>query len=453
MNYLYNGIPLPNVNEVWTDDLKAEYPNAAITLASGIYYFSYYSTTPTANQHGVIQGANGRTYQATSGESTWTKSSVATALTPRTPIWSNYDIYYADDVEEVGGTLYLAASDPIPLDGMQVIEWDGDTEGLPSNVDGNMFRVSPFVSLENGTEVIIRITNGTAYDTGSISVSAPTDGMWNVTMDGTELVGASKYTVSADGITLTDGIYFYHSDEMWVDLLAYTPATSVDPEDPEDQEKEESEMYVSKMNGYSIKDKEARELLESLKVLAGYGLGTAKVIQYSEIDSIVENGWYKFDVHESPITINNHGISYGRLFVIAYGEGTVTQILYDGSALGVVFQRIKSGGTWGTWGSFNPRMAENTEHKTSELHGDKPIYTKLIHCGTVANGMSINAGSNITIVRQAGRLNDCPIPYSATGDGWHAYNATTGGTIYLYCSDNFCDGNYHWFHQIWYYYK
>lgn len=115
MNYLYNGIPLPNVNEVWTDDLKAEYPNAAITLASGIYYFSYYSTTPTANQHEVIAGASGRTYQATSGESTWTKSSAAAAITPRKPVWSNYDIYYADDVADVGGTLYLAATDPVPV--------------------------------------------------------------------------------------------------------------------------------------------------------------------------------------------------------------------------------------------------------------------------------------------------------------------------------------------------
>jgi hypothetical protein len=74
------------------------------------------------------------------------------------PVWSNHDILNAD------GSVYFAASDPIPLDGMNVIEWDGVHE--PPYWDGNRdgygmwdlgdgtFRLAPYAEASNAIAVI-----------------------------------------------------------------------------------------------------------------------------------------------------------------------------------------------------------------------------------------------------------------------------------------------------------
>lgn len=68
-------------------------------------------------------------------------STGTTALEPEfTPTWSNYDILNLSD-----GTVYLSASDPIPLDGMNVITWDGDTTGLTGDSFGATYKVSDTV--------------------------------------------------------------------------------------------------------------------------------------------------------------------------------------------------------------------------------------------------------------------------------------------------------------------
>lgn len=55
-------------------------------------------------------------------------------------LYSNSNIYRRND-----GSLYFAASDPIPLDGYRVVEWDGDPTGLPFNSDWGFYRVSDSV--------------------------------------------------------------------------------------------------------------------------------------------------------------------------------------------------------------------------------------------------------------------------------------------------------------------
>lgn len=187
---------------------------------------------------------------------------------------------------------------------------------------------------------------------------------------------------------------------------------------------------------------------------SGYGLGSyAQEIDYNKIDAYYTNGWYQFNRASNPVTINGHGISYGRILVIGSNEASATQLLYASSQQGLVFQRftIDDAGNWGEWKSVNPRMAENTEYLTTEIYADKPVYTKLIKGGTPSNGMTISGGSNITIIRQAGRLGTSSLPYGAKGDSWYAYTSTSGGTIYLYCSNNFQSATYGWWHQIWYY--
>ena len=103
--YLYNGVRLPKLPE-WD---KETYPYAYILDAESVYYLSLRDSQKT-----VITGGNVVDYsdkhQAVNGE--WVLSDESQNVGK--VIWANYDVYYSDSAEEVGGTLYLAASDPIP---------------------------------------------------------------------------------------------------------------------------------------------------------------------------------------------------------------------------------------------------------------------------------------------------------------------------------------------------
>ena len=107
--YLYNGIRLPALPE-WD---KVMYPYAFIETTFGLYYLRVLANplTPDGdsfrfNAPGLVAGA--QIDVVTGGYSGWNGWSEVTDNT-RTPIWSNYDVLTAD------GTVFLAASDPVPV--------------------------------------------------------------------------------------------------------------------------------------------------------------------------------------------------------------------------------------------------------------------------------------------------------------------------------------------------
>lgn len=107
--YLYNGVRLPKLPE-WD---KTKYPYAYIGTSgmdTTYYYLCFSDTLETARNISRIVGTGDENYTLADGE--WgpflSTSSVAV-------IWTNTDIYYIDSLSEVGGTLCLAASDPIPV--------------------------------------------------------------------------------------------------------------------------------------------------------------------------------------------------------------------------------------------------------------------------------------------------------------------------------------------------
>lgn len=111
--YLYNGVRLPKLPE-WD---KTGYPYAYVgtTTYEGVEEYRAYFTkeihTMSASLMLFIDSA--RRYRLIDGQ--WVKHGAAIPPVITSPIWSNVNLYYDSSVEEVGGTLYLAASDPIPV--------------------------------------------------------------------------------------------------------------------------------------------------------------------------------------------------------------------------------------------------------------------------------------------------------------------------------------------------
>lgn len=155
---LYNGVKLPELPE-WD---REKYPYAVLVYGTGdsVPYWVYFcSNQPYINSSDkvVINEKTGGTGLSLTGtkaiyyryynlENTvgWEDSpSYSDLLSPISiskdrVFWGNADILNTD------GTVYLGASDPIPLDGMTVIEWDGDTTGLDV-VDDIYYRISDSV--------------------------------------------------------------------------------------------------------------------------------------------------------------------------------------------------------------------------------------------------------------------------------------------------------------------
>lgn len=107
--YLYNGVRLPKLPE-WD---KAKYPYAFIETTFGFYYLRVLANplTPDGNSFrmtppGLVAGAkiDIADYELIG----WDEWSEVTEIT-RDPLWSNFDVLNED------GTVYLAASEPVPV--------------------------------------------------------------------------------------------------------------------------------------------------------------------------------------------------------------------------------------------------------------------------------------------------------------------------------------------------
>ena len=134
-------------------------------------------------------------------------------------IWANFDVTNVND-----STTFLAASDPIPLDGYTVIEWDGNTEGLESIVDV-WFKVAPFA---DASAAIAVWNNAVAADFERNAVSDAA--VWVVAPIG---VGVSPAIASNVGYdedfgTVIDGIYALKDVDTgeYTSLIAYKATPS-----------------------------------------------------------------------------------------------------------------------------------------------------------------------------------------------------------------------------------
>lgn len=113
MDYLYNDVQLTDIRSVYTPELQAQYPYALLRIATAsasTYTLSISDMPITIAESGgpTINSIFLQTHYKINGEWTaWAEYSYAINVWGFK--WSNHDIYTTD------GTLYLAASDPIPV--------------------------------------------------------------------------------------------------------------------------------------------------------------------------------------------------------------------------------------------------------------------------------------------------------------------------------------------------
>ena len=216
---LYNGVKVSNIDNTAWD--KTTYPYVVLCDAEPLGHKAFYLYAFEAKENIYINTTNdfGLRFSAevyrqeiifdklnSKWGNAWRKI-CDTSSQFITPFWSNFDLLNAD------GSVYLSASDPIPLDGMNVIEWNGDKTGLlykPPYVI-----LTPFVAVSNA----IAVCKGEVYT----DYDSQTDGLenWEV-FDET-----GEYIVHAE---VDMGVVTHLSTTpYWASLIAYTPATTEEP--------------------------------------------------------------------------------------------------------------------------------------------------------------------------------------------------------------------------------
>ena len=127
-NYLYNGVPQPDINTVWVD--KVTYPHAVMTTNSRdntVYYLWLISKQTSIYGEsgnevwGVQEGNASCAIYRSRAQGAWEAANVFGSgvntrddfggyyISGYTPVWSNHDILNED------GSVYLSASEPIPV--------------------------------------------------------------------------------------------------------------------------------------------------------------------------------------------------------------------------------------------------------------------------------------------------------------------------------------------------
>lgn len=106
----YNGTVLPPLLEL-TEEQKTQYPYLYICgdKTKGIYYLYFSASAKSVFADGASLFISSALAYVLSGGK-WKKGYPAYHYPV---IWSNTDVYYYDSVETVGGSLYLAASEPV----------------------------------------------------------------------------------------------------------------------------------------------------------------------------------------------------------------------------------------------------------------------------------------------------------------------------------------------------
>lgn len=222
---LYNGVKLPKLPE-WD---KVKYPYVTIVRrgSQGSTYLLFVSTVPytmRVTEAGVIWIEYGHhirdNYSAAVDGTEWELVASDVEISENyivfPAIWTNYDIINTDD-----NTVYLAASEPISLDGMNVIEWDGDTTGLETFGGAIAYRVSSATDVDvSKTVCAVRRTADKAVVISGVLTKK----------DGFYQNAVSRYVCEASETYPNVGIYLLEAAAIDVPLFAYYPIAEEQPE-------------------------------------------------------------------------------------------------------------------------------------------------------------------------------------------------------------------------------
>ena len=123
----------------------------------------------------------------------------------------------------------------------------------------------------------------------------------------------------------------------------------------------------------------------------GFGLGDDATLISADTDlnSITKNGWYQFlnpPIHAPTDNQDGWGSGYSALFVNSRNSATVTQTIFGSNTAdvyGCQIKRVFVGSKWYPWEWVNPPMNLGIEYRTTERYSGKPVYVKLVDCGTI----------------------------------------------------------------------
>ena len=159
------------------------------------------------------------------------------------------------------------------------------------------------------------------------------------------------------------------------------------------------------------------EYLLSRCAPAGYGLGEElPIVDKAGLDNWISSGWcIYYDAFNKDSTLG------GSAFVNCKGNnssitGAVIQEAHQQDGYGVnTLTRAYIGGEWTPWEYINPPMLLGVEYRTTERYMGKPVYTKLVDCGSLMNAESkvvAHGCAAIAMIRCCGTTNlGTTIPY------------------------------------------
>lgn len=127
----------------------------------------------------------------------------------------------------------------------------------------------------------------------------------------------------------------------------------------------------------------------------GFGLGeyTSPVVPDTNLDNVIRNGWYRLTGNETngPDLGNTAYLNLAVLFVKSslYDIYLKEQTLYLGNAgfQGLTLRRYYANDVhgWQPWEWRNPPLRAGVEYRTTERYNGKPVYAKMIDCGSMPN--------------------------------------------------------------------
>lgn len=224
---LYNGVKLPSKPEY--DEEKYPYLLVAKnTAVSAGQYFLFATTAPrTWDGSKIVYDAHILTaWVVTGGATDWginkvdAQQNVGSLPASFSALWSNYDIINTTD-----NTVYLAASEPISLDGMNVIEWDGDTTGLETFAGSDSWcRISEKTDVD--VSKLCTFVRYQSYDNSKIvtqEVLTDKNGYWQTNL-------RLRYVAKASEAYPIVGCFGHISSAQYLQLFAYYPIAEEQPE-------------------------------------------------------------------------------------------------------------------------------------------------------------------------------------------------------------------------------
>lgn len=95
-------------------------------------------------------------------------------------------------------------------------------------------------------------------------------------------------------------------------------------------------------------------------------------------------------------------------------------------------------------------MIAGVEYRTTERHMGKPVYTKLIDCGTLTHGKTVTIDAAFTVIRYAARSKAyIPYPYSSPDSNYYRNVQIEYNKLTLICGTS-AAGTEEVYCQIWY---